>query len=312
MNAVTARQRSATYALLAQGLSEAKPGLESEYTRLFLGPGRPVAHPYESVYRERRTMGDCTMDVQIRMTEEGLAPHGSMLPDHVSAELAFMAHLAAQEAAAWDAEDGETALAYLARQDSFLQDHLMAWLPQFCHRVLVGRPHRHYADLVQDAETFVTDDAAHVRAWRGDGSSTASAETEQARWAVTVGQECTLCGVCVQVCLPGALQLIQRDGTSVLHFQAAVCDGCAACERWCPEGVVSRERASKPPASGELIRSSLLSCPQCGRRHAPASLVARVRTHTGAESETALRRLTLCPDCKVIGITLPQRNRQEE
>lgn len=257
-------------------------------------------------------MGDCTMDVQRRMTEVGLTPCDRTLPDHVSAELAFMAHLAAQEAAAWDNDDGEAALASLARQDSFLQDHLIAWLPQFCHRVLVGQPHSYYADLVHDAETFVTDDAARVQAWLGDGSKVPAAEAEQVHWTVIVGQGCTLCGICVQVCQPGALQLIRRDMASVLHLRAAACDGCAVCERWCPEGVISTVRANEPPAGGELARSRLLACPQCGRFHAPASMVARIQAQTGAGSEAALRRLTLCPDCKVTGITLRQRNRQEE
>ena len=72
MDANIARQRSQAYADLARAFSEAEPGLEREFTRLFLGPGRPVAHPYESVYREGRTMGDTTLDVRRRLTEEGL------------------------------------------------------------------------------------------------------------------------------------------------------------------------------------------------------------------------------------------------
>src|SRR5512143_3518073 len=105
MDMKAARQRSQTYADLALAFSKAEPGLEQEFTRLFLGPGRPVAHLYESVYREGRTMGESTLDVRRRLVEEALTPNGQTLPDHVGIELAFMAHLAAREALAWDAGD---------------------------------------------------------------------------------------------------------------------------------------------------------------------------------------------------------------
>ena len=113
MDAKAASQRSRTYAELAQAFSKAEPGLEQEFTRLFLGPGRPVAHPYESVYREGRMMGETTLDVRRRLAEEGLTANGQRLPDHVAIELAFMAHLTAREALAWDAGDSDEAVSKL-------------------------------------------------------------------------------------------------------------------------------------------------------------------------------------------------------
>jgi TorA maturation chaperone TorD len=76
MDTQTARGRGRTYSDLARAFLEAASGLETEFTRLFCGPGRPVAHPYESVYRERRTMGETTLDVRRLLGEEGLAPDG--------------------------------------------------------------------------------------------------------------------------------------------------------------------------------------------------------------------------------------------
>jgi TorA maturation chaperone TorD/NAD-dependent dihydropyrimidine dehydrogenase PreA subunit len=312
MDAKTASQRSRTYADLAQAFSRAEPGLEEEFTRLFLGPGRPVAHPYESVYREGQTMGATTLDVRRRLVEEGLAPGGPWLPDHVAIELAFMAHLAAREALAWDADDSDEAWCQLRQQGSFLQEHLCAWLPQFCRRILAGRPMVYYAELAQRAETFVANDAAKIRDWLGDGLVAAeSVVADREGWAVTLGQGCTLCYICVQVCQPGALRGT-RDGEAgmvMLSFDPAECDGCSACERWCPEGIVRVDRVqdSELAKREELARSSLLACPDCGRLHVPEAMVAGIVARMGPGQEALNQRLLLCYDCK--GVDIPLRRR---
>lgn len=304
MDASTAYQRNQTYANLAHAFSGAEPGLEQEYTRLFLGPGRPVAHPYESVYREGRTMGNTTLDVRRRLAGEGLTPSARILPDHVSIELAFMAHLTAREARAWDDGDEDGARDYLTRQESFLYDHLTVWLPQFCHRILSGRPLDHYAELARQTETFVVGDAIQVRAWlRNDAGTPAGIVTRPARWVVAVDRGCTLCGICVQVCRPGALQRVSdaEHGTVVLRVDAVLCDGCAACQRWCPEEVmaVGRLPDGELPPEAELVRSAMLACPRCGQPHAPASMVARVHAQLDQDHEALLQRLALCYECKV-------------
>jgi TorA maturation chaperone TorD/Pyruvate/2-oxoacid:ferredoxin oxidoreductase delta subunit len=308
MDADTARQRSRTYSELARAFSKAEPGLEPEFTRLFLGPGRPVANPYESVYREDRTMGDTTLDVYRRLVAEKLAPNGRTLPDHIAIELAFMAHLAAREAQAWTHDAGE-AWGYVAQQESFLLDHLLAWLPQFCHRILAGRPHEHYAQLADRTETFVRNDATRVRSWLGNGEGAANDVDKAEWWAVTIAQGCTLCDICVQVCRPGALQQHRGEEMVSLHFDTVLCDGCAACQRWCPEGLVAIARLpeGKQPISGELARSALLACPRCGRFHAPKAMVAKVQAQVGQGQEALLQRLALCQDCKATGVPLRPR-----
>ncbi|HUW13341.1 MAG TPA: molecular chaperone TorD family protein [Anaerolineae bacterium] len=302
MNAATAHQRSRTYYELAGGLSEPQTGLESEFARLFVGPGRPVAHPFESVYREGRTMGECTVDVRRRLAAEGVAPGDNVLPDHVGIELAFMAHLASREASAWETGEPEEALEVLTRQDSFLQTHLLAWLPQFCHRVLVGRPHDFYAGLARQAETFVSEDAARVRSWLGQETETHREVSRQDKWAVTVGSGCTLCAICVQMCRQGALQLVHAKDAAVLSFEPGSCDGCGACRRWCPETIISEERVDTTlEIAHELARSELLPCPGCGRLQISAAMLERIQARMGAAGAAAKQRLALCPDCKARG-----------
>lgn len=312
MDTKTARKRSRIYSELARAFLEAEPGLEHEFTRLFLGPGRPVAHAYEAVYREGRTMGETTLDVRHRLASEGLAPADQTLPDHVGIELAFMGHLATREAVAWSEGDEERARGYLAQQSGFLRDHLAVWLPQFCSRVLAGRPHDHYADLIHRVETFVSDDVERVGRWLGNGAGPAVNSLPEC-WTVSVTEECTLCEICVQVCRPGALKRIRHaeEGAVLLHFEGARCDGCASCQRWCPETAIRVRRANsgERPSSGELARSSMLPCPRCGQLHAPASMVSKVQAQAGNANEALAQRLALCADCKLKSTSLRRPNK---
>jgi DMSO reductase family type II enzyme chaperone len=141
---------------ITQGRSEqALRTLEIEYNRLFVGPGRPQATPYESFYRDKwgLLMGPSARDVERRYAEAGLAlaPDHRDLPDHVATELGFMAYLAMQEAEAND-EERQT---WLERERSFLRDHLSVWLPAFCRRVQGAGRHPFYTALAELTVTFV-------------------------------------------------------------------------------------------------------------------------------------------------------------
>ena len=141
---------------------EALRTLEIEYNRLFVGPGRPQAPPYESVYRDPRglVMGPAARGVERRYAEAGLAiatDHRD-LPDHVATELGFMAYLAMQEAEA----QGEDATAWLERERTFLRDHLTVWLPRFCQRVREVSRHPFYTALAELTMTLVSLDAERL------------------------------------------------------------------------------------------------------------------------------------------------------
>jgi len=282
-----------------------EPGLEREFTRLFLGPGRPVVHPYESVHREGRMMGNPALNVRRFMAAEGVTQAGQTPPDHVSIELAFMAYLTSCEASFREAGDGERASGYLDLQESFLQQHLMRWLPQFCHRLLTGRPHAYYAALARRVQSFVAADLVQIQAWSGRDLDIGSVVVEPRDWwSVRMGPGCTHCGVCVEVCRAGALNLVSQDNVTILSYEPALCDGCAACQRWCPEESIHVERVDECPARSELVRSAKLTCPGCGRLYAPTPMVDQVRARLGEVNEAMLQRLIMCPDCKTKDIRL--------
>jgi TorA maturation chaperone TorD len=186
-----ARARASSYERLALGfgppsaeltaaLSEAEarfslpaldlPVLIPEYHRLFVGPARLPVPPYESVYREGwQVFGETTLDVKRRYAEAGytLDPSFIELPDHVAVELAFMALLAEEEAKAWEAQDTAAASAWLARERTFLDDHLSRWLPAFCDRLLASTETSFYRRLAVELREFVTLDAEGVKALTG-------------------------------------------------------------------------------------------------------------------------------------------------
>ena len=293
----TARARSRTYGDLAQSFARPREGLVAEYARLFVGPGPPAAHPYESVYRERQVMGNCSLAVHQRYAEEGLAPQDHLLPDHVAVELEFMAHLASKEAEAWEQGDHDGAEACLVRQELFLQEHLGRWLPSFCQRVLVSEAHPFYADLAQRAWDHVAEDLAGLRSWLRAAAEGSTGKDHS--WTLTVGSECTLCGTCVRLCEGKALRVSQEKNQICLLFDPVACDGCAACQQWCPERVVTVEPS--PHAEGEsvlLMCSPLVNCAGCGQPYLPAALLARVQEQAAADTEGLGRQLTMCPACK--------------
>ncbi len=129
-----------------------------EHTRLFVGPGRMAAPPYESVYTDPdgRVMGEAALDALGRYREAGLclAPEVHELPDHVAVLTEFMAHLCDEEAAAWTRGDVPEAEGLLSLQASFLADHLLSWTPQFSARIVFATHCDLYLALARLVEGF--------------------------------------------------------------------------------------------------------------------------------------------------------------
>ena len=138
--------------------------MQVDFTKLFIGVGRPSAPPYESVHRgmskplERRlVMGDPVEEVKKEYAREGLtiSTDCKELPDHAGLELEFMHFLTRKEAEAWKQGNEAEALRKLRKQKSFLSKHLMRWFPKFCGDVDLLGKESFYAPLAGIAKTFV-------------------------------------------------------------------------------------------------------------------------------------------------------------
>jgi TorA maturation chaperone TorD len=112
--------------------------LEVEYTRLFLGPGPAVVPPYESVYVDREDAdvpgslwGRTTLAVRDAYRQAGLAPRpGPEPPDHLAAELEFIAYLSQAEGSALADGEPQAAERMRERRTRFLAAHLRRWAPE--------------------------------------------------------------------------------------------------------------------------------------------------------------------------------------
>ncbi|MBQ9043458.1 MAG: molecular chaperone TorD family protein [Eggerthellaceae bacterium] len=105
--------------------------LADEFTRLFLGPAKPLAPLWESVYRESDELLFQQTTLDVREAYKGAGFEARAYPkeadDHLAIELDFMAALVNRTLTALQADDVEAAHANLAYQRMFLADHLTKW-----------------------------------------------------------------------------------------------------------------------------------------------------------------------------------------
>ncbi|MFA5535924.1 MAG: molecular chaperone TorD family protein [Bacillota bacterium] len=101
-----------------------------EYTSLFLGPGRPKAPLWESVYRtpEGVIFGPSTYAVREAMQQDGFETRGKnrQPEDHLGLELMFLAAVSEKIA---DSQVGSRYL-IIQKQIHFIDEHLLSWINQ--------------------------------------------------------------------------------------------------------------------------------------------------------------------------------------
>ena len=133
--------------------------LKVDFSKLFVGPYKLFAAPYGSVYLDgdRKVMGDSTLDVKNRYRKAGLdtAKNFKDAPDHITAELEFMYYLIFKAVEAFASSDAETAIGFFQKQKSFLEDHLMAWVPEFVNSIIEYAENPFYLNLAKATATFL-------------------------------------------------------------------------------------------------------------------------------------------------------------
>jgi len=314
----------------ASGQPAALQELAVEYNRLFVGPAPPLAYPYESVYQhpEGLVMGAPALQVLERYAEEGLSlsRESRELPDHVAVELEFMAYLCERELQAHEAGEAECAAQYIEKEHRFLADHLLKWVPAFCDKIICSSDSVFYIFLARMAKDFLRWDMENLcrqmqarsqigsrRETEASGPALARAGRPSIRgekeyyWQAEIRQDnCTLCGICEQECRPGALQVCRDSAGVSLYFESLFCDGCRLCVKFCPEKTLHiralpvGSENGPPPQRQALLRSALLSCPQCGTAHISAASTRQILKRLSDLPNAA--RLTpwvsLCLPCK--------------
>lgn len=111
--------------------------VKRDFNRLFVGPDKLKAAPWESVHRseEKLLFEEETLQVRAAYREFGLAaPRLNREPDdHIGLELEFLATLATRAL-----DDPERSGRYQAAIEEFLSDHLLQWVGTFCDLVIAN------------------------------------------------------------------------------------------------------------------------------------------------------------------------------
>jgi len=149
--------------------------LAVDYARLFVGPFNLLAPPYGSVYLEgeRQVMGVSTADVQKRYQAAGLDVANGFkdAPDHIAAELEFMHFLIFKAIEAANQGDVNGIVTCLLNQQSFLEQHLGAWVQEFAGNVVDHANTSFYRNLARATEAFIKDDYHIISSVLTSGSS---------------------------------------------------------------------------------------------------------------------------------------------
>ncbi len=141
--------------------------LAGAYGFLFLGAGGPQSvPPYESVYTSES--GSMFQEAE-RQTREILEEHGLSISkdvrepaDHIAIQLELMARFA-EIFAETESTDAERAGVLIMQQKTFLEDHLLNWVPAFSAYCVEHDPNGFYGALAQLAVTVLEEDHAYLK-----------------------------------------------------------------------------------------------------------------------------------------------------
>ncbi|MFM2589962.1 4Fe-4S dicluster domain-containing protein [Vibrio sp. TBV020] len=120
-------------------------------------------------------------------------------------------------------------------------------------------------------------------------------------------KDCTLCMSCVAVCPTRALH---TDGSSPsLKFIEQDCVQCGLCTKACPEQVLTMTPRmnwdkSARQAAQVIHQEKAAECVRCNKPFAPQSMIdmlqEKLRGHSHFADESALNRIAMCEDCRVV------------
>lgn len=109
--------------------------LAADYTRIFIGPDRNGAYPYESVYTspDRLLMQEARDQVVAIYRQAGLQRSDEFFEpeDHLAFELEYMAYEIESSIEAYQNGDLNAVAEAEDRQKYFLKSHLLNWVPDF-------------------------------------------------------------------------------------------------------------------------------------------------------------------------------------
>lgn len=127
--------------------------LRRDHARLFVGPNRLLAPPWESVYRstEHLLFERQTFEVRQQYQRYGMETRQSNVEpdDHIGLELRFIAHLNGLALFAMDKGDTNLTVEAVEASGRFLTEHLLQWSPEFLGQVMKSANTAYYRAVAQ-------------------------------------------------------------------------------------------------------------------------------------------------------------------
>ena len=154
---------------LSDFLSDATlDSMKTEYTKMFIGPTRPRAPYWESVYLDPRELLflESTSEVRATYRSEGLeikGEHGREAEDALPFELDFLAYLTRHAIEAFGKDDIDEYTRLLDVQARFETEHMLDWLPKFAERAAKVEDATFYPNLCAATERLIQDDLNLLR-----------------------------------------------------------------------------------------------------------------------------------------------------
>lgn len=144
--------------------------LAVDFSRLFVGPFKLLAYPYESAYLDggQQSVINSSNDVEQQYRKEGLDIVLKEASDHIAIELEFVYFLIAKEVEARNIDATSVANDYVKKQKLFLQDHLGKWVSEFANNVQLHAQTEFYKNLANLTMAFVEADLERVCKWHTD------------------------------------------------------------------------------------------------------------------------------------------------
>lgn len=146
----------------ANATEDAFESLHWDYTRMFIGPDKLVAPPWESAYsnEERLLFQEQMLAVRRAFRAYGFANPGAPAEpdDHIGLELDFMYRTCALAIAKADGGQAADLVQICRDQLSFLKEHLLKWTPAFAADVVKGADTGFYRGMARMLQGYLAVD----------------------------------------------------------------------------------------------------------------------------------------------------------
>lgn len=122
------------WAAAVEGEEDGYLSAQNEYAKLFIGIGKPLVSPYQSVYEEGAPYSRATLRVKETYSQAGTSKAKQVKEpeDHIGVELAFMGSMCSRVSSL--ASEKEV-MENLHTQRYFLNE-LLKWAPEFCEKII--------------------------------------------------------------------------------------------------------------------------------------------------------------------------------